>query len=381
MSNHELNRAIAALFERRMTACGIARRDLAERVKIPHKAIQPIVAGNAAIHPTKLGAYVRALELRDTADRHAFLVLALNRFASKDQETSPIIREYREVVTALRDVLPAAKAGATARTLNEVVGVARSWEYTVPGAGMWMGVIHPFPHDKDAQRIYPGVYDISYAEPEKRPLYVDCHYGAGPERLVAQVQATVRRLAVAYPDIPHFFVTITRVTAAELTCWTLWVVARDARSFQCVQMPESEAEAAEPIVVSYPLPPPDSWIDTNPLPVWDQPPASTPAPPSEAGEHVLDDPDLYLVEDGWKVLVQDEDAGSVTAGDRTIVLRGGARYRVREHKGYDIDEEPAAAPGTLGELVAINPKRGLASLRTSDNRPGLVDLHDLDLAP
>lgn len=377
MSHHELNRAMAAVFERRMAACKLTRRELAERVKLPQKTLQAIAAGNAVIHPAKLGSFVRALELRDDAERQAFIVLALNRFASKDQETAPIIREHREVLAVLRSVVPPRKPGTSPATLKDLFSITDGWEYVVPGAGTWFGMVHPFPHDQEAQRIYPAVYDIRYADSAaKRTLFVDCHYGTGPQRLIQVVQATVLRIAAAHPLLPDVSVTITRVTAAELTSWTLWVMPRDGRSFHCIQMPgDGSDEGAEPTVVAHELPPATTWYDPTPLPTWEASPVEATEPRSP---ELLDDPASYALDDGWQVLSRDEDAGAIESRGRTVPLRGGARYRILPHDGYDIDDEPAAAAGLEGELVAVCAKRGLASLRPPGQQAALTDIALLD---
>ena len=81
--------------------------------------------------------------------------------------------------------------------------------------------------------------------------------------------------------------------------------------------------------------------------------------------------------DSWQALYRGQDAGSLGSGKRSIVLRGGDRYRVQLDQPYDEDSGVDAPPGAVGELVAISERVGCAAVKTDDGRNYLVVISDL----
>lgn len=92
---------------------------------------------------------------------------------------------------------------------------------------------------------------------------------------------------------------------------------------------------------------------------------------------LLDDPSAYDPNDGWRVLYRGEDAGTIQSTGRTLILRGGDRFRVELEEPYDEDSGVDAPPSTVGELVAIAERVGCAGLKTAEGASYIANLSDL----
>ncbi len=94
-------------------------------------------------------------------------------------------------------------------------------------------------------------------------------------------------------------------------------------------------------------------------------------------QDLLDDLSGYDPNDGWHVLRRGEVAGTFQSRERTLVLRGGDRFRVELDEPYGEDCGVDAPPGTVGELVAIAERVGCAGLKTADGTTYIANMADL----
>lgn len=94
-------------------------------------------------------------------------------------------------------------------------------------------------------------------------------------------------------------------------------------------------------------------------------------------DFLLDDPSDYDATDGWRILHRGEDAGTFQSSDRTLMLRGGDRFRVDASEPYDEDSGVDAPFGTIGELVAIAERVGCAGVKVADGKTYIARISDL----